>query len=108
MGDLTRRAFIAATGIGALGGARRVSTARYDLLIKGGRVIDPASRVDRVADVAIQGGRIRAVRPNIALSDAAEVLDAGGKLVTPGLIDDHVHVGAPELTPGMLLRCTAS
>ena len=101
---LTRRGFLAATGIGVLTRVPRVSTARYDLLIQGGRVIDPASRVDHVADVAMQGGRIRAVRPNIATGDAADVLDARGKLVTPGLVDDHVPVGAPELTPAMLLR----
>jgi dihydroorotase len=82
----------------------RIGAARYDLVVKGGRVLDPGRRVDRVADVAIAGGRIRVVQPDIAAADAADVLDARGKIVTPGLIDLHVHVGAPDMTPAMLLR----
>jgi dihydroorotase len=101
---LTRRAFLAVTAIAPLARTSRVGAARYDVIVKGGRVIDPSQRVDRVADVAVRGGRIAAVQPNIAAAEAADVLDAGGTLVTPGLIDLHVHVGAPELTPAMLLR----
>ena len=101
---LTRRGFLAGAGVAALARLSPVGAARYDLLVKGGRVIDPAQRIDRVADVAIQGGRVRAIRPDIAAVDAADVIDAGGKLVTPGLIDLHVHVGAPDLTPATLLR----
>jgi dihydroorotase len=101
---LTRRRFLAGAGVAALTRLSPVHAARYDLLIKGGRVIDPAQRLDRVADLAIQGGRVRAIRPDIAAVDAADVLDARGKLVTPGLIDLHVHVAAPELTPATLLR----
>ena len=44
------------------------------------------------------------MRPDIAAADAADVLDARGKLVVPGLIDVHVHVSAPDMTPAMLLR----
>jgi dihydroorotase len=101
---LTRRRFLAGAGVAALTRLSPVHAAQYDLLIKGGRVIDPAQRLDRVADLAIQGGRVRAIRPDIAAVDAADVLDARGKLVTPGLIDLHVHVAAPELTPATLLR----
>jgi dihydroorotase len=101
---LTRRAFLTAAGAMALAPAPRTGAARYDLVIKGGRVLDPGRRVDRVADVAIAGGRIRAIQPDIAVSDAADVLDARGKIVTPGLIDLHVHVGAPDMTPAMLMR----
>ena len=101
---LTRRAFLAVTAIAPLARTSRIGAARYDVIVKGGRVIDPSQRFDRVADVAVRGGRIAAVQPNIAAAEAADVLDAGGKLVTPGLIDLHVHVGAPELTPAMLLR----
>lgn len=101
---LTRRAFLAVTAIGSLARTSRIGAARYDVIVKGGRVIDPSQRFDRVADVAVRSGRIAAVQPNIAAAEAADVLDAGGKLVTPGLIDLHVHVGAPELTPAMLLR----
>jgi dihydroorotase len=81
-----------------------MGAAPYDVIVKGGRVIDPSQRVDRVADVAVRNGRIAAVQPNLAAAEAADVVDAGGKLVTPGLIDLHVHVGAPDLTPATLLR----
>jgi dihydroorotase len=100
---LTRRAFLGLTGAAALLPSRRIHAARYDLVIKGGRVIDPFSRVDRVADVAIEGGRIRAVQPNIAVADAGELVDARGKIVTPGLVDLHVHIG-PDLSPATLMR----
>lgn len=65
---------------------------KYDLLLKGGHVIDPKNRVDAVRDVAIAGGRIAAVAAQIAPSDAKRVIDAAGLFVTPGLIDQHVHV----------------
>ncbi len=64
----------------------------YDLLIRGGRVIDPKNGVDAPADVAIAGDRIVKVAPGIAASDAKQVVDARGKIVTPGLVDMHVHV----------------
>jgi len=102
---LTRRRFLAsAAGAIAIAPQLGAAAARYDLVVKGGRVIDPASRVDRVADIGIEGGRIRAIESSIAASDAAEVLDARGRIVAPGWIDIHVHVGAPDLTPAMLLR----
>jgi dihydroorotase len=101
---LTRRAFLASTGAMALARGRRFAAARYDVLIKGGRVLDPSRRIDRVADVGIAGGRIRTIETTIATTDAADVIDARSKIVTPGLIDIHVHVNAPELTPGVLLR----
>jgi dihydroorotase len=65
---------------------------RYDLLVKGGRVLDPSQGLDGVADVAIAAGRVAAVARDLPTSAAAEVLDARGLLVTPGLIDFHVHV----------------
>ena len=101
---LTRRQLLAAAGATAFAPRGRAAAARYDLVVKGGRVIDPASRVDRVADVGIESGRIRAIESSIAATDAADVIDARGKIVTPGLIDIHVHVGAPDLTPASLLR----
>lgn len=101
---LTRRAFLAVTAVAPLARTSRTGAARYDLIVKGGRVIDPSQRFDRVADVAVRGGRIAAVQANIGAADAADVLDAGGRLVTPGLIDLHVHVAAPELTPAALLH----
>jgi dihydroorotase len=76
---------------------------RYDLLIKGGRVIDPSMRLDAVRDVAISGGRIAAVEPSIA-ADAVDTIDARGKLVVPGLIDIHTHTGRSPEGPGLVLR----
>jgi dihydroorotase len=64
----------------------------YDLLLRGGRVIDPAQNLDGAYDVAVKDGRIAAVLPSIAPSSAKESLDVSGKLVLPGLIDTHAHV----------------
>lgn len=65
----------------------------YDLLIKGGEVLDPGQSLRGAMDVAIQGDKIAAIAPDIDATLAARVIDAGGKLVTPGLIDLHTHVG---------------
>src|SRR3989454_1782934 len=64
----------------------------YDLLIKGGKVIDPSQGLEAPRHVAIRQGKIALIAPEIPASDAAEVLPAEGKLVTPGLIDLHTHV----------------
>ena len=64
-----------------------------DLLIKGGRVIDPASGMDGVQDVLIRGGRIAAVAAD--LSAEAPQLDASGLAVTPGFVDLHTHLREP-------------
>ncbi len=64
------------------------------LLIKGGRIIDPANQVDAVGDVLIADGRIVQVGGKIA-EGSAERLDAAGRLVCPGLIDIHVHFREP-------------
>src|SRR5262245_3587877 len=64
----------------------------YDILLRGGRVIDPAQNIDGTHDVAIKDGKIAAVLPSIAPSSAKETIDVSGKLVLPGLIDTHAHV----------------
>src|SRR3954462_10015267 len=64
----------------------------YDLLLRGGRVIDPAQKIDGIHDVAVKDGRIAAVLPSIAPSSAKESVDVAGKLVLPGLIDTHANV----------------
>ena len=67
---------------------------QYDLLLKGGHVIDPKNGVNAIRDVAIKGDRVAAVGPDIAASQAAKVIDASGLYVTPGLVDIHAHVFA--------------
>ena len=71
---------------------------RYQILLKGGHVIDPRNQVDAVMDVAIAGGKIAAVAADINPSEASIVVDVSGLYVTPGLIDAHVHLFA---TTGM-------
>ena len=65
-----------------------------DLLIRGGRVIDPSQGIDRQMDVAILDGCIAALVEALPADGARQVLDATGKLVVPGLIDLHAHVAA--------------
>ncbi len=67
-------------------------TAGYDILLKGGRVICPASGLDGIYDVAVRDGRIAAVEQAILPSSAVETIDVSGKLVLPGMIDTHGHV----------------
>lgn len=68
------------------------------LLIKGGRVIDPANKVDRVSDILIENGKIKAISPNIEPGTSkVKTIDARGKVVTPGIIDMHVHLREPGM-----------
>jgi dihydroorotase len=62
----------------------------FDLILKGGRVIDPSQNIDRVTDVAFSGGKVAKVGND--LTGAAETRDVKGYIVTPGLIDLHTHV----------------
>jgi len=64
----------------------------YDLLIKGGKVIDPSQGLEAELDVAVRGGKIASVAPAIPEGQAGQVIRAQGKIVTPGLIDVHTHV----------------
>jgi dihydroorotase len=85
---VNRRQFIfTAAGASTLLAA---SPAKYDLIVKGGRVIDPSRKLNGIFDVAIANGNIAAVKASIS-TDALETIDARGKIVVPGLIDIHTH-----------------
>lgn len=64
----------------------------HDLILAGGRVVDPLSGLNSVCDVAICGGLITEIGRDLATSNARDVIDVSGKLVLPGLIDTHAHV----------------
>ena len=105
---LNRRQFISAVAAHAALVARvphpfAAAASRYDLIIRGGRVIDPSVRLDAIRDVAISEGRIAAIEAKIA-GDAADTIDARGKLVVPGLLDIHTHAARTAEAPGRVLQ----
>src|SRR5438132_10157400 len=103
---MNRRQFVTATaGAVIFSGPTNVFAAQggYDLIIRGGRVIDPSVRLDAIRDVAISGGRIAAVKNRID-ADAADFIDARGKIVVPGLLDIHTHVGRNLRNAEIVLR----
>jgi dihydroorotase len=102
---MNRRQFCCAAAAGAAMLARTPTAfvATYDLIIKGGRVLDPSVGLDGVLDVAIAGGKIVAVEANIT-GDATEKIDAGGRIVAPGLIDIHSHAGRSKEGPPLALQ----
>lgn len=101
---MNRRQFLSTTaGAAALATVPRISAAnKYDLVVKGGRVIDPSRKLDAVRDVAIAQGRVAAVEANIPAT-AAETVDARGKLVVAGLIDIHTHATRSQDGPVLCL-----
>jgi dihydroorotase len=78
----------------ALAGSVSAAEPKYDLLLRGGHVIDAKNGLSAVRDVAIAGGKVAAVAAKIDPVEAFKVVDVGGLYVTPGLIDLHVHVFA--------------
>src|SRR5215208_4086423 len=81
---------------------------KFDLLIKGGEVLDPSQRLRGVRDIGIRNGIVESVQAGIPAERALRLIDATGRLVTPGLIDLHAHtypygsgIGIPadELVP---------
>ncbi len=99
----TRREFVVRSVLGSLActlsapwqsllGAPRRADATYDLVVKGGHVVDPVQKLSAKRDIAISGHKIVRVAAEIPLTDARRVLDAVGRIVTPGLIDSHTHV----------------
>ncbi len=101
---MNRRQFVSAAAATAamLARAPNLFAATYDVIIKGGRVVDPSLRINAVRDVAIVGGRIAAVEASIA-ADATETIDARGRLVVPGLLDIHTHAARDTEGPIMCL-----
>src|SRR3954462_14714067 len=102
MRTLSRRKFVGAIAAVAASGttgliARAVQAAmgpndKFDLLIKGGEVLDPSRKLRARGDIGNRAGMIEALEADIPAERALRVLDAGGKLVTPGLIALHAHV----------------
>src|SRR6267378_8018376 len=75
-----------------LSAASKAQAFRYDLVVKGGRVFDPSQSLSALRDVAISGDKVARVDADIPSSEARLTVDARGKIVTPGLVDIHVHV----------------
>jgi len=68
-----------------------------NLLIKGGRVIDPSQKMDATLDVLVEKGVVKEIGKGLAAHVGVETFDAAGKYVVPGLIDMHVHLRDPGL-----------
>ena len=64
----------------------------FDLILKGGRVIDPSQQLDQVADIGFAAGKVAKIAPQLAPDAGTDVRDVSGRIVTPGLIDLHTHV----------------
>src|SRR3954454_10154631 len=99
MKTTSRRTFLAGgfalAGSALLGRAVQAAMGpndKFDLLIKGGEVLDPSQKLRGVRDLGIRYGVVEAIEPSIPAERALRVLDATGRLVTPGLIDLHAHV----------------
>jgi dihydroorotase len=99
---MNRRQFLVSSSA-LLAGSSLSAAPKYDLVIKGGRVVDPSQRLQRDFDIAVKGGKIAALDRDIPISDATEGFDAKGKLVTPGLVDIHAHPRPGEVTPQQFL-----
>src|SRR5215204_3517191 len=63
-----------------------------DLILKGGRVVDPSQKIDGMADVGFASGKVARIGPDLAADRGTEIRDVSGHIVTPGLIDLHTHV----------------
>ena len=66
-----------------------------DLLLRGGRIVDPSQGIDAVGDVLLRNGKVEACGGSLGTPDGAETLDCSGLIVSPGMIDVHVHLREP-------------
>src|SRR5262249_54541912 len=103
---MNRREFVyAAASAAAFAGMPKATgraAAKYDVIIKGGRVIDPSRKLKANRDVRLGNGKIATIEAAIT-GDSAETIDARGKLVTPGLIDIHTHAARLAESPRLCL-----
>ena len=76
----------------AVASSQNPGQARYDLLVRGGHVVDPSQNLSALRDIAIARGKVARIAESIPEAEARQVVDARGKIVKPGLIDIHVHV----------------
>jgi dihydroorotase len=84
--------FALATGVGSAAHGAMGPNDKFDLVIKGGDVLDPSQALRGKRDIGIRYGIVETLEPDIPAERALRVLDAGGRLVTPGLVDLHTHV----------------
>lgn len=87
---MLRRSFLLFSSLAVSRGQSQAPA--YDLIVKGGRVVDPGQNLSAMRDVAIKNGKVARIAGAIPAAEAAQVVDARGMIVTPGLIDIHVHV----------------
>jgi dihydroorotase len=100
---MNRRQLVCTAGAALFAGVPQSHAAGYDLIIKGGLVVDPSIGLDAIRDVAITGGKIVAVDANLT-GEGKETIDARGKIVAPGLIDIHTHAGRSKEGPELALK----
>src|ERR1700687_1360687 len=99
MSALSRRNFLAGSAAAALSGgvltpagAAMGPADKFDLVIKGGDVLDPSQSLRGKRDIGIRWGVVEAIEPEIPAARISKMIDASGKLVTPALVDLHCHV----------------
>ncbi len=102
MDDVTRRSLLQSTGaaVAAVGFIQEAQARTepfgpndpYDLVVRGGEVVDPSQNLRGKRDIGIRNAQIAAIEPEIAATRGTQTLDASGQLVLPGLVDFHAHV----------------